>query len=169
MGLYWELLETNVIYFILQNHLATPWNYFGVPDPWIKEPMTDRVTTQFSIIKVRTRTANKGSWSKKKRKTSPPKLSLVTTQPSWKALPQTPSLTQGWMSIGVLVVRSDCKDDRGYRAVLMRCVKTANLKFTQLCPKQAHIDYMPADILRARGPRCGLIQAYIQCTHTHTF
>lgn len=37
----------------------------------------------------------------------------------------------------------------------MRCVKTANLKFTQLCPKQAHIDYMPvANTSRALGPRC---------------
>lgn len=50
----------------------------------------------------------------------------------------------------------------------MRCVKTANLKFTQLCPKQAHIDYMPvADTSRARGPRCGLSQMYIQYVHTH--
>ncbi len=51
----------------------------------------------------------------------------------------------------------------------MRCVKTANLKFTQLCPKQAHIDYMPvADTSRAQGPRCDLSQMYIQYVHTHT-
>lgn len=77
------------------------------------------------------------------------------------------SFTQGWMR----TMRAWCSFRfsgwPGHRAVLMRCVKTANLKFTQRCPKQAHNDYMPVgDTSRALGPHCGLWQMYIQYVHT---
>lgn len=40
--------------------------------------------------------------------------------------------------------------------------KTAYRKFTQLCPEQAHIDFMPvADTWRAVVPHRGLSQMYV--------
>lgn len=49
----------------------------------------------------------------------------------------------------------DCEAEWGCRAALMRCMKTTNLKFTQLYPNQARID-LSACYWHIEGPKASL-------------